>query len=313
MASFSEITRVLFPRWRARIAAQERYGIGVQPVELIPGMPAAPEPCLLPDGHWSADRHPRSAVVQPKIDGMRALYVQSRIVTRGALPLNAALHCLPALDRLERKMGEAMVFDGEYQEPEGFQATQSAHKRGIGVGTFYLFDAVPYRDWKANHFRQPLVGRLRRIADAVEELGEPFLSFLPPVEARTPEDVMQLAEAAWTRGCEGLVVKAGMSIYTRGRSKDWLKLKRQQSLDGPVVDVVVPEHDPARAVALVKLDGKIVKVAAMPDDVRKLAVRDSYQGGGLTGRMVEVEFNDRTESGALRGAKITRLRPDKES
>ena len=307
---FSDIAKRVMAMAGANLAKRERGALGPQKLELIPGMPAAPEPCLLPGGHWSEAAHPRNAIAQPKIDGVRALYVNMRIVTRQAQPLDAALHCLPALIRLQERMGEPMVFDGEYQEPGGFQDTLSALKRGEGVGTFWLFDAVPYRDWKANRFRQPLIGRLERIAEHIED--EPFLAFLPPVEVPTARDAEKLSEAAWARGCEGIVVKSGLSPYTRGRSKDWLKLKRSKSLDGTVIDVVVPEGDAARAVALVKLDGRIHKVAAMPAELREMARSDTFGKMLLTGRMVEVEYSDRTESGALRGAKITRLRPDKE-
>jgi ATP-dependent DNA ligase len=311
--TLSEIARRVMARAGMALARDERGGRGPQPVEIIDGMPAAPEPCLLANTHWTPALHPRQAIAQPKIDGMRALCLQSRIVTRQALPLNAALHCLPALDRLERKFGQPMVFDGEYQEPEGFGATLAAHKRGEGCGTFWLFDAVPFREWKANRFTQPLHARLAAIESLVGD-DEPFLCFLPGAETASPENAEAFAEAAWARGMEGLVVKDARSLYCRGRSNAWLKLKRGQTLDGPVVDVVVPDGDVARGIALVRLDGRTHKVAAMPPDVRALLKADVVhgRGQGLTGRMVEVGFNERTETGALRGARIVRLRPDKE-
>lgn len=310
--TLSEIARRVMARAGLSIARDERGSRGPQPVEIIDGMPVAPEPCLLPAAHWSPELHPSHAIAQPKIDGIRALGLQSRIVTRQALPLDAALHCLPALDRLEKRFGEPMVFDGEYQEADGFGATLAAHKRGEGAGTFYLFDAVPFREWKANRFTQPLVDRLRAIEER-DANDEPFLCFLPGADVDSWENAESYAEAAWARGLEGLVVKDARSLYHRGRSNAWLKLKREQTLEGPVTDVVIPGGDFERAVALVRLDGRVHKVAAMPADVRKLMVEDKNGlGGGLTGRLVEVSFNERTETGALRGARIVRLRPDKE-
>lgn len=311
--TFSDIARRVMAKAGLAIARDQRGDRGPQPVEIIDGMPAAPEPCLLVADHWSSDKHPFRAIAQPKMDGIRALYVQSRIVTREALPLNAALHCLPALDRLERRFGEPMVFDGEYMEADGFAATLAAHKREEGCGTFWLFDAVPFREWKANRFTQPLEARLA----AIERLApddEPFLCFLAGAPSEKPEGALAFAEACWTRGLEGLVIKDARSLYVRGRSSAWLKLKRDQTLDGPVVDVVVPNGNIERGVALVRLDGRQHKVAAMPADVRALMRGDidAMLAPGLTGRMVEVGFNERTESGALRGARIVRLRPDKE-
>jgi len=310
---FSEIARRVMAKAGKALALDERGTRGPQPVEMIPGMTAAAEPCCLAGAHWAEALHPAHALAQPKIDGIRALALQTRIVTRQALPLDAALHCLPALDRLEKRFGEAMVFDGEYQEPEGFAATLAAHKRGMGAGVFWLFDAVPYAEWRANAFTMPLQGRLARIADLAGH-DEPFLCFMPALACPTPADARALASAAWAAGGEGVVVKAGRGKYVRGRSTDWLKLKRAATLDGPVVDVVIPGGDIERGVALVRLGGKVHKVAAMPAVIREMLAGDKRDGdcGALTGRMVEVEFMERTESGALRGARIVRLRPDKE-
>ena len=311
--TFSDIAKRVMARAGITIARDQRGDRGPQPVEIIDGMPAAPEPCLLVGAHWTPELHPRKGIAQPKMDGIRALCLQSRIVTRHALPLNAALHCLPALDRLERKFGEPMVFDGEYMEPDGFAATLAAHKRGEGTGTFWLFDAVPFREWKANRFTQPLAERLDRIERLAPD-DEPFLCFLPGTESECAEAATTYAQAAWARGLEGLVIKDARSLYTRGRSNAWLKLKRDQTLDGPVTDVVVPNGNIERGVALVRLDGRTHKIAAMPADIRAL-MRGDVDGllaPGLPGRMVEVGFNERKETGALRGARIVRLRPDKD-
>ena len=311
--TFSDLARRVMRFAGASLAKDERGNRGPQPIEIIDGMPVAPEPCLLPGLHWSPERHPKNAIAHPKIDGVRALCLKSRIVTRNALPLDAALHCLPALDRLEKKFDEPMVFDGEYQEPEGFEETLSALKRGEGCGTFWLFDAVPFREWKANRFTQPLVDRLAALERVVPD-DEPFLCFLPGAVTPTAENAKAYAQAAWARGMEGLVIKDANSLYHRGRSNSWLKLKRSQTLDGLVVDVVVPEGDVECGVALVRLQGRVHKIAAMPAEVRGLMRADVRHGlgQGLTGRIVEVDFMERTESGALRGARIVRLRPDKE-
>jgi hypothetical protein len=314
MTRFSELARRVMDRAGAALARRERGGRGPQPVEMIPGMPAAAEPCTLPAAHWSQELHVNARwIAQPKIDGMGAVYVQHRIVTLSALPLNAALHCLPALVRLEERCCEPMVFHGEYQEREGYEATMSAFKRGEGQGIFWLFDAVPYREWAADRFTQPLGARLARIA-ALMPADEPFLSWLAPVTVYRPRDVLDLADQAWAAGAEGLVIKRADDPYFRGRSRGWLKLKRDITVDVPVLDVVVPGGDPEKAKALVRLDGKSIWISAMPKHCRELALTDDvqgYDGFGLTGRMVEITY-ERTDRGTLRGARIVRLRPDKE-
>lgn len=313
MAPFSELARAAMARASRALARSEREQRGPQPVVMIPGMPAAPEPCTLPGAHWAPELHAGCRwIAQPKIDGLRAIGVQTRIVTREAKPFDAALHCLPALDRLEKRFGEPMVFDGEYQERGGYEDTMSAFKRGQGEGIFWLFDAVPYAEWARNRFSAPLEARLERIGGLMPT-DEPFLAWLPPVPVYRPRDVLELADQAWSAGAEGLVVKRARDPYYRGRSNGWLKLKREITFDGPVVDVAMKGDNPETIVAMVRIGKTILRVAAMPKHCRELALTDIVMGGpeGLSGRMVEVTY-ERTDKGSLRGARIVRLRPDKD-
>jgi ATP-dependent DNA ligase len=312
---FGELARRVIARASRALARSERAGRGPQPVEMIPGMPAAPEPCTLPAAHWTAETHPKHAIAQPKIDGIRALYLQHRIVTREAQPFNAALHCLPALVRLEERFGQAMVFDGEYQERGGYEATQSAFRRGEGEGIFWLFDAVPYAEWKVDRFTMSLEKRLA-ITEAIMPADEPFLAFLPPVDVHLARDVLALVEQAWAAGAEGLVIKSALDPYFRGRSRGWLKLKRDITVDVPVLDVAMRELGVlATARVLVRVEGKSIWIAAMPAHLKQMVVGDEMgvsEAERLTGRIVEITY-ERTDKGTLRAARIVRLRPDKET
>lgn len=317
MPDFSDLARRAIDRASRALAKSERAGRGPQPVEMIPGMTAAQEPCLLPAiEHWTRELQNGHDVAQAKMDGMRAHFIGSpigpRIVTREAGPLNAALHCLPALHRLEQRFGEPMFFDGEYQARDGYEATMREHKLGEGAGVFWLFDAVPYSEWAANRFVQPLQARLERVA-ALMPTDEPFLSWLAPQRFYS-RDVAELAASAWAAGAEGLVIKRSRDPYHRGRSTSWLKLKREITVDGPVVDVVMKGDDPSTIVALVRIGKTIIRVPNMPKHCRELALTDVMigNGEGLTDRMVECTY-ERTDKGSVRNAKIIRLRPDKEA
>ncbi len=287
-----------------------------QPVRIIPGMPNAPEPCAL-FGHWSEAGHPRDAYAQLKVDGIRALYVDTSIVSRQALPLDCALHCLPGLHAIEQAYGEPMVFDGEYVEPAGFNATLAAHKRGWGVGRVWLFDAVPYSQWRDNRFTERLDVRVPRLNEIVQRLKLPFVDSLPLHPMPTVADAMAEAETVWARGGEGIVVKAGSSRYERGRTRAWSKIKRRESADGVIVDLDV--RGGVLKALLVKVTsectglpaGRVVKVAAgIPDDLRA-DIERNWRSGKSDGQAVEFGFGDTTEAGAPRGAYFIRLREDK--
>ena len=328
MASFMETSRATLARMGRHLADRilfDRAGYffsqaeGMkptaqyrQPFRLIPGMPAAPEPCALPQ-HWSEADHPFDAAAQPKLDGIRAIYVDTTIVSREALPLDCALHCLPALHDLEALYGEKMVFDGEYLEPGGFQATLAAMKAGEGVGSIWLFDAVPYREWKANRFSERLDQRVRKLCQMQERLGSPFVHSLGLTFVPDPAAALDLARQEWARGGEGVVVKSRGSVYVRGKTKTWLKLKKAQTFDGTIVDVVV-EGDRAKAILVRMPDdspspGKVVKIGSnIPDDMREALARGAEQ---FQGDVVEIGFNDTTDTGNLRGGYFIRMRDDK--
>ncbi|MET0374011.1 MAG: hypothetical protein ABW128_07105 [Rhizorhabdus sp.] len=280
----------------------------IQPLELIPGMAAAPEPCMHP-ARWSEARHPRGRTyAQLKADGIRALFLRTRVLSRQSLPLDCALHCLTGLVQLEERYGQPMVFDGEYVEPEGFNATLAAHKRGEGMGTIHLFDAVPYAEWRANRFTERLEDRVPRLVDHVAAMGHTFIEPLPLIPVESAEHAQQLAAGFWSQAQEGIVVKRGASLYQRGESNDWLKLKRTHTYDGEIFDCVVVDGR-CKAI-LVRIGDKNVRVgSAIPEALRVEIGADPER---WTGRYVEIGFTDRTDSGALRGGYFVRPRPDKD-
>lgn len=286
----------------------KRKGGFYQPLWLIPGMPAAPEPVSLPTA-WEGQPLKGAWALQTKVDGLRAIYVSIRILTRNALPLDCALHCLRALRDLELSYDQPMVFDGEYVEDAGFQATLSAHKRGEGTGTFYIFDAVPYAEWKANKFTQPLRERLKLLREKMAAMGDQhFVSYLPYTEFDTVEELEAAAQAVWANGGEGVVAKRLASTYTRGRTKDWFKVKKTHTEDVTITDLII-EDGRVKAVLAKMEDGKVVKVGSnIPADLRR---EMAIVPGAWTGKVMEIGFKDRTESGALKGGYFICMRDDK--
>lgn len=313
MDEFREITRRIVEKARRAVSLRDRMETPVpREVQLIAGMPSAPEPCALFD-HWKPELHPTDAIGQLKVNGIRALYIGTvaphsgpHMVTRQAQPLNCALHCLPALQRLEKRFGEPMVFDGEYQAVGGFDATLAEQKAGIGSGVFWLFDAVPYREWAANRFAQPLRRRLMDLS-AMDFLDEPFLGFLEPFPLAGPVQARAIAASFWRQGQEGIVVKDAGSRYWRGRQKKWLKLKKRLRFDAIIIDHAEKDGRITAVMVETKEHG-IQKVGTMPAAMRQ----------GLTsapmewiGTALEVGFTDTNDTGRLMGGFVARWKDQK--
>jgi len=296
--TLSGIPKKIVDRARSMLAREERGEQHRQPVELLKGMPAAPEPVLLPAAHWRPELHPKKAVAQLKVNGMRAFYVDNRILTRQALPLDAALHCLPALHRMERDYGCRMVFDGEYFN-QSYEQTMADHKAGYGEGVFWLFDAVPYEQWVRNEFNQTLEERLERMSLFFRH-KEAFLGMLEPWSV-DKDTAIHTAMSMWQQGHEGLVIKDATSLYHRGRTKDWLKLKEAQNGVGVILDAVI--NDGKLKTLIVRVGGQSHRVSAMPTDIREAVLSSA---ANWQGRRVAVQWNDTTATGKLQGARILR-------
>lgn len=278
-----------------------------QDVAMIKGMTIA-EPCLLFD-HYDADKHPRRAFAQLKVNGIRAIATPNRIVTRNALPFNAALHCRPILDAIERVYGCPMVFDGEYAEVDGFEATLKAHKTGKGAGVFHVFDAVPYQEWVKNRFTQRLKDRLPLLQSAVEEIDHPMVHFLHFEEVQK-EEVMPMAEQMWKNHYEGIVVKDAESLYQRGRCGVWYKVKNRITHDAVIIDVIM-DRDGLRAKSLLLRSsaGTTVRVGSQIPQSLRLLIGQNPEA--YSGRTVEFGATDTNDMGRLTGTYFIRFRDDK--
>jgi ATP-dependent DNA ligase len=191
-------------------------------------------------------------IADPKIDGWHGLHFRDheakpRLWTMNGHEIHGAGHILHKLAAMEAVAGEPMMFDGEFQVDGCLSATkawcETGYKTGGEAGTFFLFDCLTEREWRANDCDRPLIERkamLKRLFDESERLDDGW-EWRPRTYGRQPKgpiveiiegewcndvpEIMDLANRVWATGGEGLVIKDAESIYRRERSKDWLKVK----------------------------------------------------------------------------------------
>jgi ATP-dependent DNA ligase len=247
---------------------------------------------------WRDDAwHPALMLVEQKHDGVRAVWHSGDVVTRNEVPIRAAAHILPGLLGLERQLGGPHLIDAEILHPGGFDATLAAvaMKAPPPDCIMVVFDAVPLRAWEGQADCLPLIDRKAALFRAMQAAPSPFLRYAGHAEIRDPVQVRTIARKAWALGHEGIVAKDGRSIYPRGRTDAWRRLKRAMVAICPVVGVDVRD---GLGTLLVSHKGRVVRVTAGfgPDDRRWLA----EMGTRLVGRLVEIEAMDTTASGSLR-------------
>jgi DNA ligase-1 len=248
-------------------------------------------------GVWGSSPLPAGWDAEEKVDGIRAARVDGQLYSREGVPLDIP-HIAAELERLERRFGERMMFDGEYQEPGGFLDTLgwlSSRGKRTAAGTFHLFDAVPLEQWRRDVCDEPLTARRHFIRRALDDWQPDHVRAVEARPVATRGDVEALAGRIWRRGGEGLVLKDGASLYRRGRSPAWLKHKRALRLSGIVVDIL---HQ--GAAARVEIGGRAVRVAVAPPLRATLAV-------GMT---VSIEAMEWTMTGALRQGRAVAIGKD---
>lgn len=213
-------------------------------------LPKGPADWLDPKTMRPERRH-----VQLKADGIRAIYIDGRIVTREGAPLDCALHCQPGLQRMiEKCEGIPMVIDGEYVAQDGFAATIQEHKRKKGEGVFWAFDCLPLEHWQRGGSPWPIEDRLAILRDMIVNHNDSLFVGMLDAWFLTPEETAAKVREIWAAGGEGVVSKTAGSPYVRERSADWLRLTETHIARGPIVDMMTKKDGTLKNIVVNVLD-----------------------------------------------------------
>lgn len=288
----------------------------LQALELIEGGPNAPHMAQRPIDWREGDIGDDELwYAQVKIDGIRCIYLSGKLYTLQGQPMNCARHALEPLRELEASYGVPMMFDAEYVEHEGFEATVSAFKKGEGNGTIWLFDAVPYAEWLDDKPGAPWRARHEQLMLNHKAIVSPWLGALKGFRLRGEAEVLRHFEVMRAHNHEGVVLKRPDAPYARQRNKDWLRIKGEDYTDMRLIDI--HGTDKRGATRLVCRDPAGTRPVMLTTGFasERLLIwenRDLFLGNENTPAiLVEVKHNGRTGYGAPRHATFSKLRQDK--
>lgn len=281
--------------------------------------------------HKYMPKHARfPAVIEPKIDGVRAIVVvdpkagRAQAYSRLGNPFTSVRNIERALLEAARAHGwnSARAFDGELT-CGSFRETVSRikHKDAEAKGAvFTMFDLLPW----------PLVENFGVSLRWRRDLLENFCNTQAPANCplvqqwaiRHDDDVQRFYLELRERGYEGAIVKDPESRWTGKRSRAYLKLKAKETLDLTIVGAARGEGRLSDTLGYLvcSLDAAAKGVARLRNTVRVgSGIHDSdraelwqlHQQGKLVGRVVEVSFHEYTPDGSLRHPVFKGLRIDK--
>lgn len=205
-------------------------------------------------------------------------------------------------------------FDGEVKTKTGdFSKVMTQLRRLKDVDSslfeFNIFDMI---------CPMTLKNRLYYLHDAFQKLnglGENlrFLQHYPSEKYfNSVETVTELMLKAVTLGYEGIVLKTANGAYEHKRSSLWCKVKKEETADVKIVgyEMGKGKHTGMLGALLCELkDGIKVRVGGgFSDEERKEFLADIEN---MMGKLIEVKYQEKTNTGSLRFPVFKRIRDDK--
>ena len=217
----------------------------------------------------------RKVVAQPKADGWRLMAVTTK---DGVVFYTRNLHSEPFTTNLRflaEELGElprGIVLDGELVRDDfdtiaqwrRDRLSEKEIDRMAQDTTWMLFDMYdpgrPKQTWTERH---------RRLQELVPETEHIMLT--PTVPVKNEKDLQKLYNRAIASGMEGIVVKYADSIYVPGaRSRDWVKMKAFETLDGQVIGFEEGSRSNRGTLGalVVKCQGKTIKISGFTSKMK---------------------------------------------
>lgn len=267
----------------------------------LPTSPRLHKPMLA--GSYGPGIDPSGWILSEKLDGVRAIWTGSELVTRTGKPIAAPSSLrdlLPAGIALD---GELWMGRGRFQDVAGIVRTLAADEALWAPVRFAVFDTpgIPGAVHKRLGVAVQAVG-----AAALALAGDPppdRIFTLEQVPCTGRRDLEQRLRAVEKSGGEGLMLRHPDSFYVGGRSSSLLKLKRGQSDEGRVIG-----HEGGRGrlegllgTLLLRWRGRIIKLGTgIPCSLRI--------SPPPLGALVSFSFEGLTASGLPRSASFLTLR-----
>jgi DNA ligase-1 len=261
---------------------------------------------------FDPDKHETrgSFYVEPKLDGLRCVVIDGVPFTRNGHKIGTIKHII---DQIGSKFLENHVLDGELMGPADFDENSGMirRKEGTNVEIVYnVFDVIDTSEWKKRSTRGLSLRKLDldMLPESKNVKRVPYGLVVDP----TIQELFAARDVWIARGFEGAMFKDANSPYVFERSNSLLKLKRFETADGKITDVKEGRGKlkGMLGAVFVEVDGVISKCGSgFNEDQRERlwAVKEN-----LIGKMIEVQFQNKSSAGALRFPVFIRFRPDKE-
>lgn len=266
--------------------------------------------------------------VEPKYDGYRALLMLDenggKFVSRKGKVFTAVQWLADEIHQYvfqERRMllntVSPMVVDGEivHKDDDFYKIGGARGKSEFRDARFMVFDILPADRFKRGEDTDSYVYRRAAAKVWVGDLNNRSVDLTPAWVAHSDEEVMGFYAGVRDQGGEGVMVKNLDAGYECKRSRNWLKIKDQLTVDCPIVHMEEGTGKYKGMMGAVGVDFNGVRVrvgSGFSDEQRRALWNYSDLGEPIPyGRMIEIEYHEMTPDGSLRHPRFVRFRDDK--
>jgi hypothetical protein len=269
--------------------------------------------------------------IEPKLDGVRVIAL---VTTEGAQFLSRSGKVFTSVEHIGSYLAAGLkaliedsdwrggvMVDGEIVSGTFNKTVSEVRKKDVKAidAIFNIFDLVPLADFNAG--REIIVAyKLRRalvekfVATVKEVHSNAPVAVTPRYLCSTVEEIYGYYQSFRDRGLEGAIVKPLDGTYQLKRSYGWLKMKAEESVDVPVIGVFegTGKNEGKLGGLLVDLDGVTVRVGGGFSDAQRMEFWTAWHEDEalLKGRLIEVEYHEKTPDGSLRHPRFVKFRDD---
>lgn len=268
--------------------------------------------------YWKDDaktkpRIPFPCYIQPKINGVRCFahikryqdnQIAVKLLSKKGLEYPILVDIISELTKLawisRDILPDEFYLDGELYIPNTILSEITSAVRSLSLMTqsvrFYCFDvAIPCNMDMVQRDRLTLVFNLFKAYRA--NCNSNKISFVETKRAFTQHDVDSSFETYLQFGYEGLIARAPLATYKFGqRPQTMTKLKRRESKEFEIIDVIDSDHNPDVAIFVCRNDMTTETFKVNPEGSvaqKKQYYKDRLQ---LIGKWLTVEFYERTNT-----------------
>ncbi|MCQ1059237.1 DNA ligase [Photobacterium sp. DNB23_23_1] len=236
-----------------------------------------------------------------KLDGIRAIWTGTSLVTRQGNPIIAPLWFIDALPNNIWLEGELWVGHQQFQLVSSIVRDQQPNEKEWQKVKFMVFDSPS--------MTTPFEARLKTLEMHIQSINQPHIQLVPQYEITHVSELEHLQDTIEAKNGEGVMLHRKDNLYQPGRNNQLIKLKTYQDSEAVVVG-----YEPGKG----KYHGQMGAVWVVTPENKKFKIGTGFsdhdrQSPPPLGSIIHYRFNGFTDSGIPRFARYLRVRNSPDS